>query len=680
MENKLPSVLGVGNQNPATPSYNEHVNQVKKNWQDTKADIESKKNEQKSSYEKPEVKYPENNLPTGKDESLADKINDINFTEEGAKQGDLASKSIQAAEMPKYKRATLKDILFDPQFEGKRDSLLANTIGTALGSGLARMGGTDLGAKSALQEYNETQAQNYAQMQADKDRRALDADISSRETLNAQKIALEANLADTIANTYLERYKAAQDAETKRQVLEQMAEDENTWAKLKDEEKINLASYMGILSGDYSLSSLLIQKYAPQLLGKFDQFMNKITNGQWVGGDSNPPAEGGEQTPRVKINSLGQEISEEDVETNPKKYIEIPIGGGKTEFVLKPTYFGSGNQREEWDKIADVILKNPNFKEENIEDAVKAYTGWELPKLHTLYGSLTEKMATAKKEAALKAKEEEQYNQAVYDNSQSLQDIRDNLTSGKLNGSQALEKLKKINQDLLDPQMKAVYDGVVGTASQKVIDEKYDEIKNGNLTTKDKIDEYNRLLEGEYSGYMTPKQKMDIERAKADAEEDYTVREPYQKELNKWYNTNTKVMTSEIGDYVSSKLGEDGLFYKQGTHDLKPIVFDPSTTDDITTSTNYIQTLLDLTEPNTIGKMVPGETIDEKLENIKKTPVYKAMAKFLGNKKLKGYADMKTKKDEKVYKYPSLHSIYQTLDTRFGQIMNGTLVSDWGGQ
>ena len=606
--------------------------------------------------------------------------------------GAKGNEAMQNIKVPRNKMYTIRDIMNDPELEGMRDYLVADQLGTMwknVGENLAGRAGN---YKSRVDEYNDVMNETYAKNKANVDTSATQGNIDAIQAGLAQQVALETNLADTVANEYIKRYKALQDAEDKKLLLKKMKDDDEVWAKLTDKQKLDLAGYMGITSGDYSLTDLLIQKYAPQLLDGLDAFMDTLTGGKWSewrrtnGGNgsptpSNEPVETGEPTDNNNTITLfgGDIVPQEDVINNPDKYMEIPTGMGQTMLVRRfsPLVQGQtssgipawqGYSREQIDEFEQALMNNPNLSD---EERLAYAKDWAGKMRENLTDSEMRKLMSDRdkgEKARLKAEEEQQ--KAVTDNTTKLQAIRDNLVSGKINGSQALQKLWGINKDLLDPASQAVYNGVVETANRNVISTKYEEIKNGNLSTKEKIDEYDKLLNGDSSQYMSPLQKVNIERAKADAEVDYNVREPYQRAVDSWYSKNTTKKTDEIGGTVSSKLTKDGLFEKQGTHDLKPVVYNPSTMTEPTVSNDYMQTLLDLTEPNTVAKMVPGATIEEKVENLKLTPVYKAMAKFLGNNSLKDMA-YKTKKGK--YTNQGLKLTYDTLTTRFNKIMNGTL-------
>lgn len=209
--------------------------------------------------------------------SMPDVMTDVN------EQGKVANQAIQNAEMPRYKPMTIRDIVSNPEYEGIRDYLIADRVSSALSQGMGRLGGVDLGIESQADKYNDEQLEAYSERVADRDKRALNAQLDALEAGNAQQVALETSLADTIANTYIQRYKSEQDAITKRKVLEQMLADSDTLfggllgGENGDEKVLNLATLMGLYSGDFSITTDLIRKYAPSLMASAEQFIADIT-------------------------------------------------------------------------------------------------------------------------------------------------------------------------------------------------------------------------------------------------------------------------------------------------------------------------------------------------------------------------------------------------------------------
>lgn len=550
--------------------------------QDTKNKIEQKNETARQAYNKPTPEYPTNTMPTETEDELQKAIDGIDFTKKGAEAGATASQSIQNAEMPKYKRATFKDILFDPQFEGKRDSLLANAIGTALGSGIARIGGTDLGVKSALQQYNEAQAQNYAQMQADKDQRALEADIASRETMNAQKVAMEARLADTVADRYIKEYNATEDAKIKKEVLEQMAKDSEVWANLGDKEKLDLAAYMGIVSGNYSLTDLLIQKYAPGMLDMLDALMDKLTNGEWSKLRGKKPAntdnpDSPQTTDPQKKNpdevtpsdvktyptvSSARPVDYNDYKEHPNDYILIPTGkisqDGEEEYIISrragdvDATLGNENingigwdvyipSEKEIDELSDVLMNNDRLDDTQRLAYAEKWGG---------SGVYMGKLKNAVKNKIAYRDEQEKLAQ---ERKKNLYALRDDLSYGRKSPDEVLRGLWKIQASDLDPFDQKVREGVISGAYRQKAMNTYDLVANDEgISNKQKADKYDELLTN-YSEYLTPADKQKLERARDDSEAMYKYIEPLNNASNTWFGD--KSALNDKG-FVTTKNGK----------------------------------------------------------------------------------------------------------------------------
>lgn len=164
--------------------------------------------------------------------------------------------------VPRNSVYTWKDILTDPSFEGKRGSYIIDTLG-----GVLRAGSTGQVANTGLNTINSVQNENFAKNIADRDTRAMNAQIDPLEAVNKEQTDLELRLRDTAANAYIDRFNAAQDAETKRQTFEQMINDADMWAGMDLNQKLDAVMYLRAMAGQGSTLDLLLQEYLPDLLG-----------------------------------------------------------------------------------------------------------------------------------------------------------------------------------------------------------------------------------------------------------------------------------------------------------------------------------------------------------------------------------------------------------------------------
>ena len=660
---------------------------------DTIAKMKDKQNlkadDERAKYEKTPVEYPRNELPTGGGEqSLDDKIHGINYLQEGADLGEKASKVIQDVDIPKYKRATFKDLMYDPQWEGKRDSLIGNAIGTALGSGLARTGGTDLGAESALSKYNKEQMENYSAMQANKDQSALDANLSDITTLNAQKVAMEANLADTIANTYIERYNTLQTNETKRQLVNQMVKDSDKLfndpnllgGKDSDKKILNLATLMGLYAGDFSISARLIQKYAPRLIATFEQVMNKATNGKWSDwtGDpntENPDADEADQPEKkneeevaetpVKYPTIegGRPIDAKNYEKKPDDYIIIPQLDGTSLYVHKnkdwslegeglgATVYHYNPDLAEKQKIADAILKSNLPNDQKLLLATDWQGGYYPTDKNTVTGMVAEGVWKEKK----KDEEIKNYNSNTL---KAINTEKNNLYTGK-DPQKTLDWIAKnpLNTEYADTITKSQYEGLVENAHKQKIDKQLSTIGSSNWSDERKIKEYTDLKETE-GQYMDQQTKTDIQRKIQNAETQLSVYKPYIEATN---NALSKIPTDNDSYWTINNNGT--IQYKWGSKSVSPYPtgeIDPATFDfgQGQSSQDFFNTFVTQLDPEVVASNLPGSTTKDKNTYFYTTGVYKIMRGLVNNDHIKGLA---TAKNGSAFANPKIKESYDKL-------------------
>lgn len=185
------------------------------------------------------------------------------------KKGETVAGNIDAARPRHSVMTSLTDILKNPEMKGKALPYILDVLAN---SGLAAT--SNQKQKTALGNINEVLNEQYAKDLADKNTRAMNAEIEPQEAAIKEFTDLELRLRDTAANAYIDRYNASQSAETKRMVLEQMINDADVWASLGPEDKIDLLSYVQALDGNGSLISMAIQMWAPELMDRIDAIIN----------------------------------------------------------------------------------------------------------------------------------------------------------------------------------------------------------------------------------------------------------------------------------------------------------------------------------------------------------------------------------------------------------------------
>ena len=505
----------------------------------------------------------------GLDGNLDERID--NIIQQTAESGGNANAAMQNIKVPRNKMLTIRDIMKDPELEGMRDYLVADKIGTMwqnVGENIAGRAGN---YKSKLDEYNDAMNQTYAQNKANVDKTATQANLDAINTGLAQQVALETSLADTVANEYIQRYKSQQDAESKKLLLQKMATDSDVWASLEDDEKLNLAGYMGILSGNYSLTELLIQKYAPQMLSLLDAFMDKVTDGQWSNWrktntntgnpDAQPqPTQNPEKKNDTPVNvknykpvPSARPVDLKDYEANPEDYILFPTGNldenGEEEYIISrkagDVDATTGNENldtigwdvyipseEELDELADVLMNNPKLSD---PQRLKYAEQWGSNKLSADRARLRNKVTN--KIAARKEKERVQ--QKKHDD---LFDLQKKLNNGKLDPNSVLNKLWNYPANELSDEDRVLRQQIVESAYKKQAKQTYDTVlADEKMSPSNKIKAYDTILNGPAKDYINPVFRKQVERARDDsvARRDYI--DPLNNVSNTWFGKNKTV-------------------------------------------------------------------------------------------------------------------------------------------
>jgi hypothetical protein len=202
--------------------------------------------------------------------------------------GLAANRAIQNTEIPKWKRATINDVLFNPEYEGIRDSIVSQAINARGANFMKGLAGQEGNYESAIDKYNKEQAQRYSDAIADRDTRAADAQMQDLEAANKRDVGETLQRADTVLGRELDRWGLLYDTETKKQVLDQMVKDSKEFAnKVSDPaDRLLLTAYQQYLSGDASALDSIISVYGPDILGKIDPIINRF-----LGGDSDTQTE-----------------------------------------------------------------------------------------------------------------------------------------------------------------------------------------------------------------------------------------------------------------------------------------------------------------------------------------------------------------------------------------------------
>lgn len=228
--------------------------------------------------------------------------------EEANDLGLSANRAIQNTEIPKWKRATINDVLFNPEYEGIRDSIISQAINARGANFMKGLAGQEGNYESAIDKYNKEQAQRYSDAIANRDTRAADAQMQDLEAANKRDVGETLQRADTVLGRELDRWGLLYDTETKKQVLDQMVKDSKEFAnKVSDPaDRLLLTAYQQYLSGDASALDSIISVYGPDILGKIDPIINRFLGGDSDTGTEYPPLTIGDETLTTgEIENLG---------------------------------------------------------------------------------------------------------------------------------------------------------------------------------------------------------------------------------------------------------------------------------------------------------------------------------------------------------------------------------------
>lgn len=200
-------------------------------------------------------------------------------------KGLAANRAIQNAEIPKWKRMTLNDVLFNPEYEGIRDSIVSQAVNARGANFLKGLAGKDSNYASAVDQFNKEQAERYSDAIADRDTRAADVQMADIEAANKRDVGETLQRADFDVDRELDRKGLLFDTETKRQVLNKMAENSQEFAKLypNPEDRMLLTAYQQYLSGDATMIDSLMSVYGPELVERLGPLMDKMLGGTGEG-------------------------------------------------------------------------------------------------------------------------------------------------------------------------------------------------------------------------------------------------------------------------------------------------------------------------------------------------------------------------------------------------------------
>ena len=318
--------------------------------------------------------------------------------------GLAANQTIQNAEIPKWKRMTINDVLFNPEYEGIRDSIASQAVNARGANFLKGLAGKDGNYTSAIDQYNNQQAQRYSDAVADRDTRALEAQLQADEAANKRDVGAELQKADTYLGRELDRWGLLYDTETKKQVLNRMIEDSKEFDRLvpNPQDRLLLTAYQQYLSGDATALDSLVSTYGTDLVEKIDGLYKTIKG--YFDGDAG------------------------------KEYPDIKIGG--------TSYTAAEIENLGWEGVFDRIKDLPYEDQLDIVDQMER--GYGGPAVKKLRNAVEKQKSDAEIDAlSLENKKNETNTRA-----DTIQENMNTILNGNYTEKQKRDKLKDLQNDL----------------------------------------------------------------------------------------------------------------------------------------------------------------------------------------------------------------------------------------
>ena len=325
---------------------------------------------------------------------------------ESHEKGLQANRAIQNSEIPKWKRMTINDVLFNPEYEGIRDSIASQAVNARGANFLKGLAGKDGNYTSAIDQYNNQQAQRYSDAVADRDKRALEAQLQADEAANKRDVGAVLQRADTYLGRELDRWGLLYDTETKKQVLFQMIKDSKEFDRLvpDPQDRLLLTAYQQYLSGDATALDSLVSTYGTDLVEKIDG-LYKIIKGYFDG-------DAGKEYPDIKI--------------------------GDT------TYTAAQLENLDWTGIDDLIKDMPYEEQIAVyNDLVK-----NLPMTDNAKRKLRNSIETRKSQGETNEKYLEQQKAETDKKAATVQETMNSILNGNYSEKQKRDKLKDLQNDL----------------------------------------------------------------------------------------------------------------------------------------------------------------------------------------------------------------------------------------
>lgn len=418
--------------------------------------------------QKQNVEYRQPTEPVGENaDRQTDMKNTVNSTDDLVKTGEQigseANKALQNVEIPRSKLVSYGDIINSDEFKGQRVPYLANAIGSNLANLLT---GKDY--QSYLKQQNQVMSDTYAQNKAARDTAATQANIQDIEAGNKAEMGKQVQMSDAITEQALKRYGLLEDQETKKQILNEIVTQAtgkgmDKWNTLSASEKLAAMALMQAYNGDYSVASMVIEKYGDKIFNTLDKLLG-VNNG--AGGGTEPT--GNEPpTTTATVDAYGNEIKAGD----KTKYATLYIPGNE-EPTLVPLYPATTtNGDAEQQKVADYILNLPKLSNEEKLALAQSYDA-QIPWAAKIPGQSVEKKVQGKINKDNKF-------------AQKIEDMAKGKTSEEM--YDALIGMASDGSVLTDPEVVKQYEEALAEYGQKTVEDKIKSILSQDAETNEKI-------------------------------------------------------------------------------------------------------------------------------------------------------------------------------------------------
>lgn len=606
--------------------------------------------------------------------------NDVDSDTKLQEQGQGKKKAIESV-VPRYDKKTWVGLMTDPNLSwDQKAELIMNGLGGALSA--ADTGQVQQTDKKAI---NDTITQQYAENIADRDKRAMNAQIEPLEALNKQQTDVELRLRDTPVSAYIDRYNAEQSAETKKQVLEALIKDKGTWSRLSDRQKMDTLSYIQALDGNGSLLGMALQEFGPDILEWFKSMTKG--NGENVSGEE---TSGEEQPSGNFILPPDRKLTDAELEADQKleekkrNYVVIPGVGGKPPLVVRKgdRVWQADSETKERELAVNAILENYNLSP---EDKIKYarlcdgnIPGENLGDIGLIEWAVRRGINNTPS-TGVPPKEQEKRKANAQTVQTEINNIQSQVISGSMTPSDAVKKI-----DALASKMENMDDGtgLIALKAQNLMRDYVMQDIKGNVesdarsplkTATASLQTLERMVQ-QYGDKIAqdPKlrEKVDNMYTKYRYQENYI--DPFMKNVGqdvlKTGGNSVGGVEMPSGSWV---IGSDGQIWDMNPYNLSgkstPIDFATYQWDNNknakASAITALTSVYDKANPETVKKNMGSVPIEGQGEVFRETPVFKFMENLVKDENFKNKAYAVNKSG--AFIHPDMKSMYDKINGRY---------------